>query len=316
VYRALTIAIAVASLLPAGCHGTMWDAVTSRRFRDEPFKTVGHVMVPEDPMVVLRADPPRTGDEIAKALHRLKEPIRNKGTQEDQDQIIELLSRAATSDNSPVMRYAAISALGRFEDPRATGILVTAYQKADGPKVLPQGPSPGSVVQIGGTSAGRSPTKVGIGQWDVRTGPTGFAPDTVAALRCGCLEGLGHAGSAEAAQFLAAVAGAGGPDVAPLGSDDPEVQQAAVRGLARCRQPDAVVALAYVLNDQASKPLTEQSLAMSRSAHQGLVRLTGKKLPANPEKWNEVVQAGVTLAPEPNWVENAIQNAAFWDKNK
>jgi hypothetical protein len=249
-------------------------------------------------------------------MHRLQEPIRNKGTQEDQDQIIDLLSRTATADNSPVMRYAAISALGRFEDPRATAVLVAAYEKADGPKVAPRNPSPSPIVQIGGTSAGRSPTRVGIGQWDVTTGPTGFAPDAVAALRCRCLDGLGHSGSVEAAQFLAAVAGAGGPGVVPVGSDDPEVQQAAVRGLGRCRQPDSVAALAHVLNDQANKALTERSLAMSRSAHQGLVRLTGQKLPPDPQKWNEVVQAGVTIAPEPTWVENAIQNAAFWDKNK
>ena len=35
-----------------------------------------------------------------------------------------------------------------------------------------------------------------------------FAPDTVAALRCRCLESLGHTNSVEAARFLAAVAGA------------------------------------------------------------------------------------------------------------
>ncbi len=307
-YRALTIAIAAASLLPAGCAG-MWDAVTSRRFRDEPFKTVGKVIVPDDPMVVLRADPPRTGDEMAKAFNRLKEPIRNKGTQEDQDTIVDLLSRTATADNSPVLRYAAVSALGRFTDPRAAAILIAAYQKADGPNADPKQVAETGLIPIGGTSAGRLPTRSGIEAWDVRRGPTGFAPDTVAALRCRCLESLGHTSSLEAARFLAAVAGASGSDVTPPGSDDAEVRQAAVRGLGQCRQPEAVVALARVLTDQAGK---DPSLV--RGAHDGLVRLTGQKLPPEPQKWNEVVQAGVTIAPEPTWVESAVQNAAFWEK--
>ena len=79
--------------------------------------------------MVLRADPPRSGDERAKAMHRLKEPVRNKGTQQDQDQMLELLERTATADASPVLRYAAIDALGRFEDDRAPRILMVAFQR-------------------------------------------------------------------------------------------------------------------------------------------------------------------------------------------
>ena len=307
-YRALTIAVAAASLVSAGC-ANMWDAVTSRKFRDAPFKTVGDVLSPEDPVIVLRADPPRTGDERAKAMHRLKEPLRNKGTQEDQDQIVDVLGRAATDDSSPVVRNAAIEALGRFEDPRATAILVAAYQKADGPMAAPRRPTATDILQVGGLSAGRTPTRSGGELFDLKTGPTGFAPDTAAALRCRCLESLGRTHSADGARFLSAVAGASGPDVVPVGSDDPEVRQAAVRGLGHCRHPEAVVALAHVLNDQAGK-----DPPLARGAHQGLVRLTGKKLPPDPQQWTEVVQAGVTIAPEPTWLENAMQNAAFWEK--
>lgn len=286
----------------------MWDAVTSRKFRDEPFKTVGHVISPEDPMVVLRADPPRSGDERAKAMLRLKEPSRNGGTQQDQDQIVEMLERTATSDSSPVLRNAAIAALGRFEDERAPRALMLAYQKADGRTEQQLKTGPAAVLAIGGLSAGRAPTRPGIEMAQL-AGPTGYAPDTVAALRCRCLESLGRTHRPEAARFLAAVAGAGGADIAPAGSDDVEVRQAAVRGLGQCRQPEAVAALAQVLSAEAGK-----DPPLARGAHAGLVRLTGKKLPPDPQVWNEVVQAGVTIAPEPTWAENVMQNAMFWEK--
>ncbi len=222
---------------------------------------------------------------------------------------MDLLIRTATTESSPVLRYAAVTALGRFQDPRVTATLILAYQKADGPNAMPKVTSTTGVVQIGGTSAGRSPTRSLTDQWDLKTGPTGYAPDTVSALRCRCLEALGHTNSVEAARFLAAVAGVGGKDVAPAGSDEQDVQQAAVRGLGQCRQPEAVLALARVLSDQAGK-----DPPLARGAHQGLVRLTGKRLPPDPEKWNEVVQADIIIAPEPTWAESAIRSAAFWEK--
>ncbi|MBY0460853.1 MAG: hypothetical protein K2V38_26335, partial [Gemmataceae bacterium] len=95
----------------------------------------------------------------------------------------------------------------------------------------------------------------------------------------------------------------------PPGADEPDIQQAAVRGLTNCRQPEAVAALAEVLKQQAGK-----DIVLARQSHAGLVKLTGKQLPPDPEKWQEVVQAGVTLAPEPTWAESAIKNAAFWER--
>lgn len=307
-YRALTIAVAAAALLPIGC-ASMWDAVTSRKFRSAPLKTVGHVIAPEDPVAVLRADPPRSGDDRAKAMHRLKEPAADKGTQDDQDRMMDVLTAAAAADPSPVVRFAAIEALGRFDDSRATTALMTAYQTADGLTAAERAPpaTEGSAVVPAG--AGRYAARDRLDAAMALKGPAGYAPDTVAALRCQCLESLGRTNKPEAARFLAAVAGAAGADVAPPGSDDTEVRQAAVRGLGSCRQPDAVVALAEVLKQQAGK-----DVILARQSHAGLVKLTGKRLPPDPEKWNEVAQAGVVLAPEPTWVESAIQSATFWEK--
>jgi hypothetical protein len=306
VYRALAATLAASALLSSGCN--MWDAVTSRKFRQEPMKTVRGVIAPEDAVVVLLADPPRPGDERAKAMQRLKEPLRHSGTQDQQDAIIEVLSRAATSDSSPVLRFAAAEALGRFQDPRAGQILMVAYQKADGrPERAAGVQPPAGVVPIGGTSAGRLPTRAGFDPISL-AGPVGFAPDVAAALRCRCLESLGRTHNPEAARFLGTVAGAD-PDARPEGADDPEVRQAAVRGLGTCRTPEAAGALAKVLALEAAK-----DPALVRGAHDGLVRLTGKRLPPDPQKWNEVVQAGVTIVPEPTALESAIQKAAFWDK--
>ena len=288
----------VVSLGSAGCAGGM-DAITSRKFRQDPFNTTYRMWNPEDPLLVLRADPPREGDERARAMLRLKEPRRAKGTPEEQDWVIDLLARTATADPSPVLRAAAIGALGRFEDQRATGILMVAYQKAHGrPEGVAAPAADLGVVNIGATgrSPGRSLAAIPL------SGPVGFPPDQATVLRCACLESLGRTGRPETIPFLAAVANGPTADTAPEGADDREVRLAAVRGLGACRQPEAVYALSQVLAAEAGK-----DTALAGGAHRGLVSLTGKRLPPDPRQWDAVVQAGVTIAPEPNWIQTAIE---------
>jgi len=310
VLRVLTIAgLAVATPLLTGCTGT-WDTITSRNFRKDPFNTTYHMWHPEDPMVVLRADPPRDGDERAKAMLRLKEPLAIGLSQRDQDEVVDMLARTATKDASPVLRIAAIEALGRFEDARAPAILMTAYQKSHGrPEGVPDPVQPPPAIQLTGGSAGRMPGRAA--STIPFTGPTGFAPDTVEAIQCRTLESLGRTSRAEVVSFLASVAVGPKGDSAPAGADDRDVRLAAVRGLGRCRQPEAVVALAQVLAAEKGK-----DTAIIGRAHDGLVHLTGKHLPADPQKWDAVVQAGVAIAPEPNWVENAVQNTVSWVKQQ
>ena len=66
---------------------------------------MGKMVNPEDPMTVLR-NPHRDGDEKAKAMRRLKEPLRANGSQQDQDEAIDILGRAATADPSPKVEVA------------------------------------------------------------------------------------------------------------------------------------------------------------------------------------------------------------------
>jgi hypothetical protein len=203
----------------------------------------------------------------------------------------------------------AICALGRFQDPRVPGILMGAYRNAHGrkssepaPQVLDRG------VAQAGLSAGRRPTS-GIERFPI-SGPTGYPDEWVTSIRCYALDSLGRTSSPEAAQFLAAVAGAKGQDIAVEGGEDREVRLAAIRGLGKCRQPESVHALAQVLTAERDKTDT----AIVGRTHEGLVRLTGKRLPPDPAQWNEVVQAGVVLAPEPTWWDDAVENAVRWVK--
>jgi HEAT repeat protein len=307
VFRVLLLAgFAAAPLTLTGCAGFL-DTIQSRKFRKEPFGTMQRAISPEDPMVVLRADPPRDGDDRAKAMRRLKEPLKNSGTQMDQDEVIDILARAATADPSPVLRLAAVDALGRFEDARAVQILMVAYQKASGQK---DGGTPGNAADaaIQQVSGGRRPTR--NSDLDrLLAAPTGYPPETVTVIRSRTLESLGRTNTPEAAKFLASVAGGPSGGAVIDGSDDRDVRLAAVRGLTKCRQPESVVALAQVLGKEKDK-----DTAIVGRAHDGLVRLTGKNLPPDPQKWNEVVQAGVVIAPEPTWVENAAHTVTEWVK--
>ena len=205
----LIVGFAVAALGLSGCAGT-WDTLTSKRFRDDPFTTMQHMVSPEDPVLVLRSDPQRDGDEIAAAMRRLKEPLKNGGTREDQDMIVDFLAQAAESDPSPVLRMEAIGALGRFEDPRVTGILIAAYRSAHGRRAAeaaPQAVNHG--VEQAGLSAGRKPTSAD------RTFPDHRAdrlPDGMGRERSAAAHSMrsAHTNSPEAVQFLAVVAGGDG----------------------------------------------------------------------------------------------------------
>ena len=261
----------------SGCAGT-WDTVSSKKFRDAPFKTM---FSPDDPMLVLRTRV--EGGERAKAMRRLEEPIKNGRPQAEQDEALQMLEQAATENPSPVVRTAAIDALGRFSDPRAIAILVSAYHQADGrPMAQQPATTPATAVtsirQVGARGAPADPLGLGA--------PTGFAPEFASTIRTCAIASLARSSKPEAVAFLARVATG---DTARAGeqADDRDVRLAAVRGLGEMHQKESVVALAKVLQTDAGR-----DVVMTSRAHEGLVKLTGKDLPPEPDKWNAIVQAG------------------------
>jgi HEAT repeat protein len=84
-------------------------------------------MKKEDPLVVLRDS--TDGDKRARAFRALKEPLANGGSQQEQDVVVKILAKAATSEKS-LCRLAAIGTLRTFRDPRAVEALRDAYYKA------------------------------------------------------------------------------------------------------------------------------------------------------------------------------------------
>jgi HEAT repeat protein len=272
-----------------GCAST-WEKFSSKKFKDRPFHTA--FGAEEDPLHVLRTSP--EGGERAAAMTRLKEPLRNGGSQAEQDEVVDaILGPAAANDPSPVVRAAAIDALGRFQDPRAAGLLIAAYHQAPGRPATDPGSSPtAAAFQLTGGKMNERFGLTGL------SGPSGFPADTTALLQSKCLGGLAKAGTPEAVDLLTRVA-EGQP-----GATEPvsrETRLAAVRGLAAVRQPGSVVALQKVLAAEANK-----DTGLASRAHAGLVDLTGQNLPPDPQKWGEVVQAGAAVAPARSGVERAV----------
>lgn len=275
-------------LVLAGCAGT-WDKVSSRKFREAPL----HAMFgSDDPMTVLRTKV--EGNERAEAMRQLKEPAQNGGTAQEQDEALQILGTAATSDLSPILRTAAVDALGRFQDPRVVKMLIAAYHSADG---MPSDPArtSGGIEQAGGRRSDLSdPLSV--------LGPVGFEPAYVSTVRSRTATALSQTNSPEAVAFLASVAAGGGKkDGDEVDTTDRDVRSAAVCGLGQMRKPEAVTALARVLKDESGR-----DVVLAQNAHIGLKELTGKDLPADPEQWNQVIQAGAQVQPEPNAFQRAV----------
>jgi HEAT repeat protein len=269
-------AVVILAIGLTGCAGT-WDKISSRRFRENP---IGAMYDRRDPLDVMRTS--LEGDDRAAAMRKLKEPASHGRGEAEQEEAMRLLTEAAINDSSPVVRVAAIDALGRFRDPRAVRSLTAAYYRAGGTPADPANP-------IQPASTGRS-----------LSGPVGFAPEIASVVRGRAIESLAQSGSPEAVSVLAQVA----TGAEKSGGSDRDTRLAAVRGLKTMRSQDSVAALAKVLAMEKSR-----DPAMADRAHEGLVALTGRNLPDDPQQWDLAVRNGqAPVVAEPNFV----QQAAFW----
>lgn len=273
----------VAVCAAAGCANT-WDTVTSRKFRQKPFEVM---FQPGDPLTVMRTTP--EGDERAKAMRRLKEPALF-GRPEEQDEAVELLTKAATLDPSPVVRVAAIDTLGRFQDERAVAALTAAYHQAGGAS-KPAAPLPRGVEQAAGLEAAALAERFSL------SGPAGFPPEVAGLIRSRAVTALAETGRPEAGQLLARVAAGGDGE-----ESDRDTRLAALRGLTRVRTAESVTALAKVLAAEKGK-----DPALAGRAHDGLRDLTGMQHADDPATWAGIVQAGqFQVVPPANPVVQAV----------
>ena len=277
------------TLAGIGCAGT-WDRVSAKKFREAPF---GAMFNNDDPMLVLRRS--QDGNDRAAAMRKLKEPKESGRPAEEQDEALQILWQASTLDPSPIVRTAAIDALGRFRDPRAVRLLIDSYVRADGIESDPVKQQ--QAIQTVG--AGKVPSEELL----ALSAPVGFEPAFVTTLRSRSITALAQSNSPEAVKFLAQVASS--PAKVDDLNLDRDVRAAAVRGLGQLRNKESVTALAGIWKTESTR-----DVVLVQNAHEGLKNLTGKDLPADPEKWSAVVQAGVELKPEPN----AIQRAFTWSK--
>lgn len=121
-FRATYLLPAAFCLLSSGC-ANFWDDVTSRDF------SFNSIFVKPNPMLVLRDS--TDGDKRAKALAALHEPKQFGGTEDEQNTVVKILTTAASAENQPLCRLAAIESLGHFKDPRAVEGLSAAFYQAN-----------------------------------------------------------------------------------------------------------------------------------------------------------------------------------------
>ena len=280
--------LATLGLSLSGCAGTM-DTLTSRRFRDDPFHTL---FGSDDPMVVLRATD-ESGDQRVRAMQALKEPKKNGLTDQDQNEIVQILSSAATTDHQAVCRMSAIETLARFEDPRASQILVTAYHNA--PHDAPQEvkiDAQGGVIQAKHTK--RTPF----------TPVSSFTPDVVAQIQTRVLEALGQAQSPSGLALLCEVASAPAKKPEKKGDTDIFLQMGNTEQGAFDLRLAALRALAHYKGQAQASDVcftimtTEKDVALRGRAHLSLQEITGKSAAATAAAWEPILgKAPASSAP-------------------
>jgi hypothetical protein len=206
-----------------------------------------------NPMLVLRDS--RDGDERAKALRALHEPIKNGGTPHDQEIVFKILEQATVSEHTAMARMAAVESLSHFKDPRAAAALKAAYYQAYGYR----------------NESGEE---------------FKYPAETVTILRCKCLQGMGELENPAVVEHLVSILRE--PPV--KGSDQDrqwamDLRIAAARSLGKYNQPLATEALLEVLKG-------DRDVALRDRAHDALETSTGQKLPEDYQACVQAVHSG------------------------
>jgi len=264
------VAAALTTASLSGC-ADFWDKVTSHDFE---FKSL---WTSDPPLVVLRDS--EDGDKRAKAMRALEEPLTHGGTQQDQEFVLQILGTAAVKDRQPLCRLAAISSLGKFKDPRAVQYLKDAFYNASN--------FPDSAVAKDNTKTtpGAVPGPLSI------YSTAGISLDMPNQIECQALVALGQTGNPLALDLLTRVVreprGVGADEDRQQGMD---VRLAAARALGNFHDARAADALVGVFKQ-------EKDVALRDRLYESLEASTGKKLPPDPQKWDELVHGTPTTPP-------------------
>lgn len=245
---------AILAVFAMGC-AQFIDKVTSRDFK------VRDLVSSPDPLTELRKNP--DGDARVRAMRALKEPRKNGGSPDEQDEAIRLLSQAATADSRPLCRLAAVEALGRFEDPRTVEPLIYAFHQAE-----PMVPDVSNAI--------RSEVMIALGK--KRT------PEALGLL-------VKIAGDAKTETKDSATQQASftsrSPNLMGDSVTDRDLRLAAIRALGDAKDPAAIPTLLPLLK--------EKDVAIRNRAHESLVAITGRKdLPVDAGVWERVLSKGPT----------------------
>jgi hypothetical protein len=257
-------------LLPLACAGcaNFWDKITAKDFE------ISSLWVKPNPLLVLRDS--KDGDKRKEALLALREPNQHGGTPQEQDAIVEIVTKAAVTEHTPIARMAAIESLSKFKDPRATEYLISAYYKS-----------------YGFTTESKEEIK--------------FNPEAANMIRCKALVALGEqmdpkAPNPKAISLLVDVVGGPKTKAADLDRQmEMDERIAAARSLSKINQPRATDALLTVLKN-------EKDVALRDRAQESLEASTGKKIPADYKQWDDALhhqsnQQVADAKAESGWVK-------------
>jgi hypothetical protein len=225
--------------------------------------TMSSMWTSKDPLVVLRDS--SDGNERHKALAALQEPQQHGGSQKDQETVMQILEMSAKGDQQALCRMAALRTLGRFKDPRAADILDQVYLQ-----------------------------------------PLPFPSDINGMVRQQCLTSLAETGGPIALKRLILVAKEPqASEKAPeaVKQETLDRRLAAVRGLAKFKDPEAAATLAYLMK-------SEKDIAMKDRAHESLQACTGKHLPPDSPQWSALIQPAMPSAPSTGVVPVGSWNEA------